>query len=44
MHGMGDAKASQIKAAIEQGRRLTLESPEGSLVINGLADAAAPVQ
>jgi DNA repair protein RadC len=27
-HGIGEAKASQIKAAIELGRRLTLESPE----------------
>src|SRR5512138_1154514 len=26
-HGMGEAKASQIKAAIELGRRLNLESP-----------------
>ena len=27
-HGIGEAKAAQIKAAIELGRRLTLESPE----------------
>ena len=27
-HGLGEAKAAQIKAAIELGRRLTLESPE----------------
>src|SRR5512144_444956 len=27
-HGIGVAKAAQIKAAIELGRRLTLESPE----------------
>lgn len=43
-HGMGEAKASQIKAAIELGRRLTLESPEEKLVINSPADAAALVQ
>ena len=29
-HGLGEAKASQIKAAIELGRRLTLESPGGT--------------
>jgi DNA repair protein RadC len=43
-HGLGDAKASQIKAAIELGRRLTLESPEERAAINSLADAAALVQ
>lgn len=43
-HGMGDAKASQIKAAIELGRRLTLESPEERPAINSPADAAALVQ
>jgi len=43
-HGMGEAKASQIKAAIELGRRLTLESPEERLAINSPADAAALVQ
>jgi len=42
--GMGEAKAAQIKAAIELGRRLTLESPEEKLVINSPADAAALVQ
>jgi len=42
--GMGEAKASQIKAAIELGRRLTLESPEEKLAINSPADAAALVQ
>jgi DNA repair protein RadC len=42
--GMGEAKASQIKAAIELGRRLTLESPEEKLVINSPADAAALVR
>jgi DNA repair protein RadC len=41
---MGTAKASQIKAAIELGRRLTLESPEEKPAINSPADAAALVQ
>ena len=39
-HGLGDAKAAQIKAAIELGRRLTLESPEEKPSINSPADAA----
>ena len=43
-HGLGEAKASQIKAAIELGRRLTLESPEERPAINSPADAAALVQ
>lgn len=43
-HGMGEAKASQIKAAIELGRRLTIESPEEKLAINSPSDAAALVQ
>jgi len=43
-HGLGEAKASQIKAAIELGRRLTLESPEERPTINSPADAAALVQ
>jgi DNA repair protein RadC len=43
-HGIGEAKAAQIKAAIELGRRLTLESPEGRPTINSPADAAALVQ
>ncbi len=42
-HGLGEAKASQIKAAIELGRRLTLESPEERPTINSPADAAALV-
>lgn len=42
-HGVGDAKAAQIKAAIELGRRLTLESPEERPAINSPADAAALV-
>ncbi len=43
-HGLGGAKAAQIKAAIELGRRLTLESPEERPAINSPADAAALVQ
>lgn len=43
-HAMGTAKAAQIKAAIELGRRLTLESPEEKPTINSPADAAALVQ
>ena len=43
-HGLGEAKASQIKAAIELGRRLTLESPAERAAINSPADAAALVQ
>lgn len=43
-HGVGEAKAAQIKAAIELGRRLTLESPEARPTINSPADAAALVQ
>jgi DNA repair protein RadC len=39
--GIGEAKAAQIKAAIELGRRLTLESPEETPVVNSPADAAA---
>ncbi len=43
-HGVGMAKASQIKAAIELGRRMTLESPEERPTINSPADAAMLVQ
>jgi DNA repair protein RadC len=43
-HGMGEAKAAQIKAAIELGRRLNSESPEERPSINSPADAAALVQ
>jgi DNA repair protein RadC len=43
-HGIGEAKAAQIKAAIELGRRLTLESPEERATINSPADVAALVQ
>ncbi len=43
-HGIAEAKAAQIKAAIELGRRLTLEAPEERPAINSPADAAALVQ
>jgi DNA repair protein RadC len=43
-HAIGEAKAAQIKAAIELGRRLTLEAPEERPSINSPADAAALVQ
>lgn len=42
--GLGEAKAAQIKAAIELGRRLSLESPDERPMINSPADAAALVQ
>ena len=41
--GIGAAKAAQIKAAIELGRRLMLETPEERPLINSPADAAALV-
>jgi DNA repair protein RadC len=43
-HGIGEAKAAQIKAAIELGRRLTLEAPDERPAINSPAEAAALVQ
>jgi DNA repair protein RadC len=43
-HGIGPAKAAQIKAAIELGRRLTIESPADRPSINSPGDAAALVQ
>lgn len=43
-HGIGEAKACQIKAAIELGNRLRLERPEDRPIINSPADAAALVQ
>jgi DNA repair protein RadC len=43
-HGVGEAKASQIKAAIELGRRLPLEAPQERPSINSPADAAALIQ
>ncbi|MEN6410722.1 MAG: DNA repair protein RadC [Anaerolineaceae bacterium] len=42
--GLGPAKAAQIKAAIELGRRLTSTSPEDRPTIHSPADAAALVQ
>ncbi len=39
-HGIGTAKACQIKAAIELGRRLNAETPEARPTINSPADAA----
>lgn len=43
-HGIGPAKAAQLKAAIELGRRLTLETPEERPAIHSPADAAGLVQ
>ena len=43
-HGIGQAKASQIKAAIELGNRLTLVAPEERPAVNSPADAAALVR
>ena len=43
-HGIAEAKACQIKAAIELGRRLPLESPEERPAINSPKDAADLVQ
>ena len=43
-HGIGEAKAAQIKAAIELGRRLKDESPKDPPAINSPADAAELVQ
>ena len=42
-HGVAEAKAAQIQAAIELGRRLSLEAPEERPTIHGPADAAALV-
>ena len=43
-HGIGTAKSAQIKAAIELGRRLMIESPHERPTINSPADAAALIQ
>ena len=40
-HGIGEAKAAQIKVAIELGHRLTLESPNERAAVNSPADSAA---
>lgn len=42
-HGLGEAKAAQIMAAIELGRRLSLEAPEERPPIHSPAEAAALV-
>jgi DNA repair protein RadC len=42
--GMGNAKAAQVKAAIELGNRLRLETPDEKPSIHSPADAAALVQ
>jgi DNA repair protein RadC len=43
-HGIGAAKAAQLKAAIELGRRLVQQSPDDKPVIHSPQDAAALVQ
>ena len=43
-HGIGQAKAAQIKAAIELGRRLAVAVPEERPVVHSPDDAAALVQ
>ncbi|MEX2143339.1 MAG: DNA repair protein RadC, partial [Anaerolineales bacterium] len=43
-HGLGEAKAASLKAAIELGRRLAIEQPEARPAISSPADAAALVQ
>jgi len=43
-HGIGNAKAAQVKAAIELGNRLRLETPDEKPAIHSPADAAALVQ
>lgn len=40
VHGVGEAKATQIKAALELGRRLLVSSPEERPQIRGPADVA----
>jgi len=42
-HGIGEAKAAQIKAAIELGNRLRVEAPNVRPTVNSPADAAALV-
>ncbi len=43
-HGLGEAKAAQIKAAIELGRRLAVEAPQERPVVHSPADVAGLVQ
>ncbi|HLD94852.1 MAG TPA: DNA repair protein RadC [Anaerolineales bacterium] len=44
LKGMGEAKATAVKAAIEIGQRLSVQSPESRPAISSPADAAALVQ
>ncbi len=43
-HGLGAAKVAQMKAAMELGNRLRLESPDERPTVHSPADAAALVQ
>lgn len=43
-HGIGEAKAAALKAAIELGRRLQIQEPESRPRVSSPADAAALVQ
>ena len=43
-HGMGPAKATQIKAALELGRRMHLATPDERLKVHGPADVANLLQ
>lgn len=43
-HGLGAAKAAQIKAAIELGRRLRVEEPDERPSVNSPGDAAELVR
>jgi DNA repair protein RadC len=43
-HGLGAAKAAQIKAAIELGRRLRVEEPDERASVNSPGDAAELVR
>jgi DNA repair protein RadC len=43
-HGVGAAKAAQVKAAIELGRRLAMQAPEERAAIHSPADAAEMVR
>jgi DNA repair protein RadC len=40
LHGMGEAKATQIKAALELGKRLSAASPQDRLQVRSPADVA----
>jgi len=44
LKGMGEAKATAVKAAIEIGQRLSVQSPESRPAISSPADVAALVQ